>query len=222
MKRKRSIRSLVSGGVKICGMTRLRDADAAVGAGANAIGLVFAAGSKRRVTPARAKQIVRRLPNDVMAVGVFVNTPIGRLVKTARTSRLAALQLHGDETPADCREARLKSSLPVIKAFAVASKKDLKGIGAYRGAVDAILLDSKVPGKRGGTGQSFDWKLARGAKRFGIPMVLSGGLNPQKVGQAIRVSKPNAVDVSGGVEAAPGVKDPIRVRAFVRAVWEIW
>ena len=215
--------------VKICGITSVRDARVAVEAGADAIGLVFAAESPRRVTLARAAQIARSLPPSVTPVGVFVNEPLACLVRIARTCRLGALQLHGEESPAACRAARRRTGLPVIKAFRLAGPKDVTALRRYRGVVNAILLDAVVPGRRtgfrerrrnhapcrrGGTGQVVDRVLAVRAGRLGLPVILSGGLRPTTVARAIRQVQPSAVDVSSGVERRPGVKDPAKVRAF--------
>ena len=203
--------------VKICGMTRVADVRAAVAAGADAIGLVFAAESRRRVTPAAAARLVRWLPSSVAAVGVFVNEPQDRMAATARRCRLSWLQLHGEETPADCRRARQRTGLRIIKAIRIGAAADVSTVAAYRGAVDAILLDAAVAGARGGTGRSFDWRWVTGAKRVEIPTILSGGLKPETVARAVRLVRPAGVDVSSGVERRPGLKDPVKVAAFIRA-----
>ena len=200
--------------VKICGITTARDAQAAARAGADAIGLVFAPGSPRRVTPAQAARIVRALPPGVTPVGVFVNEPPIRVAALAHRCRLGRLQLHGDETPAECRALRRRTGLPVVKAIRVARVEDLAVIPRYRGAVDAILLDTAMAGQRGGTGRAFDWRLAVRAKRFGLPVILAGGLTPTTVATAIRQVRPVEVDVSSGVERRPGVKSPAKIRAF--------
>lgn len=203
--------------VKICGITTVRDALAAVRAGAGAIGLVFVAESPRRVTPAQARRIVDRLPRGVVPIGVFVNEPLARLAVLARRCRLGALQLHGEETPADCRAARRRTGRPVIKALRIGHAADVAVLRRYRGAVDAILLDAAVSGRRGGTGTVFDWRFAVRAKRVGLPIILSGGLRPGTVARAIRQVQPAAVDVSSGVERAPGRKDPAKVTAFLQS-----
>ncbi|MBI4227942.1 MAG: phosphoribosylanthranilate isomerase [Candidatus Omnitrophica bacterium] len=219
--------------VKICGITTVRDAQVAVRAGANAIGLVFAAGSPRRVTPGQAARISQALvASAAIPVGVFVNDPPARIAALARRCRLGRLQLHGEEPPADCRALRRRTGLPVVKAVLVTDANDLNAIPRYRGTVDAILLDTAAPGhrsgfgerrphhapQRGGTGRAFDWRLAVRAKRFGLPIILAGGLRPGTVATAIRQVRPSEVDVSSGVERSPGRKDPAKVRAFLRAV----
>lgn len=215
---------------KICGITTLRDAQLATAVGADAIGFIFAAGdrrkslwdSPRRVTPATAARIIRQLPKTIIPVGVFVNAAPARVAAIAKQCRLGRVQLHGDESPADCRVIRRRTKLPVVKAIRVAEVVDLDVIPAYRGAVDAILLDTKQAGSRalarGGTGKTFNWALAVHAKRAGLPIILAGGLRPATVARAIRRVRPSEVDVSSGVEASPGRKDPARVRAFLLAV----
>ncbi len=203
--------------VKICGITTVRDARTAARAGADAVGLVFAAGSPRRVTPGQAARIARALPPGVIPVGVFVNESPVRVATLARRCRLGRLQLHGEETPADCRALHCRTGLPVVKAVRVAGVDDLREISRYRGAVDAILLDTAIPGRRGGTGRAFDWRLAVRAKRFGLPIILAGGLRPATVTRAVRRVRPVEVDVSSGVERRLGVKSPTKVLAFLRA-----
>ncbi len=203
--------------VKICGIRSVRDARVVVAAGADAIGLIFAAESPRRVTPVRAAQVARALPPSVIPVGVFVNEPLARLVRLARTCRLGALQLHGEESPAACRAARRRTGLPVIKAFRLSGPQDVAAIRRYRGVADAILLDASVPGRRGGTGRVTNRALAVRAGRLGLSVILAGGLRPTTVARVIRQVRPSAVDVSSGVERRPGVKDPAKVLAFCRA-----
>jgi phosphoribosylanthranilate isomerase len=199
--------------IKICGITNLEDALIAVGAGADALGFVFAAGSPRRVTPDTAARIAGRLPPFVARVGVFVNESAEKVRETAALCGLDTLQFHGCETPAFCREF---APLKVCKAFRVESAASLESLPDY--PVDAWLLDSFVPGQAGGTGAVFNWDLAAAAQRHGRPLVLAGGLTPGNVAQAIEQVRPYAVDVSSGVEAAPGRKDPARVIAFCEAV----
>ena len=203
--------------VKICGITTVRDAQVAARAGAGAIGLVFAAGSPRRVKPARAATIARSLPAGVLPVGVFVNEPPARVAALARRCRLGRLQLHGEETPADCRALRRRTGLPVVKAVRVVAAADLAMIPRYRGAVDAILLDTRLPSGKRDACASVPFSLAVRAKRYNIPMFLAGGLTPTTVAKAIRQVRPVEVDVSSGVERRPGVKSPAKIRAFLRA-----
>ena len=199
--------------VKICGITRKEDALVALEAGAHALGLVFYPESPRYVDPEYARWLVPSLPPLVSWVGVFVNRSVEEMVVTARGVGLDTLQLHGDEEPRVCR-ACLVEGFKVIKAIRVASEKDLEWLDRYRGSVSAILLDTRVPGRYGGTGQTFHWRLA--AKVGDVPVILAGGLTPDNVTQAIEEVHPWGVDVSSGVERTPGVKDHRLVELFVR------
>jgi len=199
--------------VKICGITRLEDALAAAELGADALGLNLWPGSSRAVRPEAAREIARRLPPFVTAVGVFVNQPREEMLRLARAAGVTALQLHGDEAPEDCRDL----GLPVIKAFRVAGPGDLVPIAAYRD-VAAVLLDSRSEGF-GGSGRTFDWELARRAAGP-RPLVLAGGLGPENVAAAVRAVRPYAVDTASGVESSPGVKDREKMARFIRAARE--
>ncbi|MDB6447026.1 MULTISPECIES: phosphoribosylanthranilate isomerase [Pseudomonas] len=197
---------------KICGITRVEDALAAVEAGADAIGLVFYARSPRAVTVQQARAIIRALPPFVTPVGLFVNASRCELGEILDAVPLALLQFHGDETPEDCEGW----NLPYIKALRVKAGDDIAaGCEAFAGA-SGILLDTYVEGVPGGTGEAFDWSLVpRGLSK---PIILAGGLTAENVAEAIRQVRPYAVDVSGGVEQAKGIKDPARIRAFMAAV----
>lgn len=199
--------------VKICGITDEADAALAVAVGADAVGVVLAE-SPRRVTLEQAKEALSAVPPLVTRVGVFVDAEPAFVAEAVRTLRLGAVQLHGDEPPEACANA----PVPAIKAFRVSGPEALAAIGAYRGAVGAVLLDARVPGARGGTGVTFDWEAVRGALPSWAPVVVAGGLHAENVGTAIRTLRPYAVDVSSGVESAPGVKDPAKVRRFMAAV----
>lgn len=195
--------------VKICGITTLEEALAAVECGAHALGFVFAE-SPRRVDPVQVRRIVRKLPPFVCKVGVFVNARRDDVFRLAAYCGLDALQFHGEEGPEYCRGWRW----PVIKAFRVRDRSFIEEITRYR--VSACLLDAFVPGRRGGTGVSFNWQLAREAGGLGR-IVLAGGLSPANVEEAIRTVHPFAVDVSSGVETG-GKKDPEKMRALLAAV----
>lgn len=202
--------------VKICGITRLSDALAAVEAGADALGFMFFAGSKRNIAPAAAAQIIRALPPFVAKVGVFVNASADTVRATVAECGLDTLQFHGEETPEFCRQF---APLKVVKAFRIQNADSLKPLPEY--AVDAWLLDSYVAGQRGGTGEKFNWDLAAQAKELGRPVILAGGLTPENVADAVQQVWPYGVDVSSGVESAPGQKDAGMVRRFVEIVREM-
>lgn len=196
---------------KICGITRVEDALTAVEAGADALGFVFAP-SPRRLTPAAAAGIVRELPPFVTTVGLVVDEDPRPILDHCL---LDVLQFHGSEPP----ESLATCGRRAIKAFRIRSAADLDRLAEYNCA-SALLLDAFVPGIAGGTGKRFPWDLAREAKRFGKPVIVAGGLTPENVGECIRTTQPYGVDVSSGVEAAPGIKDPKRLRAFLAAVRE--
>ena len=200
--------------VKICGITNWRDARRAVDAGADFLGFNFYAGSPRYITPAKARQIVRRLPGGIVSVGVFVNETEKNMLQIAQAVGLDRLQLHGDESASSVK--RLGRWLPVIKAVRVRKSFRASQLARFRHA-SALLLDGFDARQWGGTGKSFDWRLAqrgRGPTR----LFLAGGITPENVAQAIRTARPYAVDVCSGVEAKPGKKDPRRLKAFMREV----
>jgi phosphoribosylanthranilate isomerase len=196
--------------VKICGIRTASAAAAAAEAGADAVGFVFYPPSPRSVRPEEAARLSRLLPPFVLRVGVFVNAPVEVVREVADHVGLDLVQLHGDEPPEVC--ARMPRR--VIKAVRVDGPEALRRLRDYPGC--AVLLDTHVRGRYGGTGQRFDWSLARHLDR---PVILSGGLTPDNVRDAIRQARPYAVDVSSGVET-DGHKDPRKIAAFVRAVRE--
>ncbi len=200
--------------IKICGITSVADGLEAAQAGVHAVGFVFWPQSTRFVEPELARTISAALPPLMARVGVFVDAPREVLVRTAETVGLDVLQLHGDERPEDLR------GLPrrVVKALRVTQGFSADMLEPYREHAQGILLDAGHAGQPGGSGRTFDWSLAQAAREAAPYLILAGGLTPENVGQAIRVVKPDAVDVSGGVERAPGQKDPARIKAFVKAV----
>lgn len=200
--------------VKICGVTSLDDAGLAAELGAWAVGVVLYAESPRSCDPAIATEIGSALKRRCEVAGVFVNEHLDRVVAHAENCELSLLQFHGDEGPAYCAEAARRTGAKVIKAFQVRSAATLADVARY--AVDYCMLDSYAGGLRGGTGETFDWSLAR-TKEFKAPLILSGGLNPDNVAAAIAEVRPFAVDVASGVEAGPGRKDPGKLRAFFAA-----
>lgn len=195
--------------IKICGITNREDAFWAAQCGATAIGLIFAEESPRRVTLEVARGIILGLPDPLLKVGVFVNEPVEFVNECVRELGLAYAQLHGEETPDYCRRVQGK----VIKAFRISSRAHLEALQKYE--PDAFLLDSFSMGKRGGTGKTFDWSLAVRAKQYDVPIILSGGLNPENVVEAIETVAPAGVDASSEVEISPGKKDREKVRLFV-------
>ncbi|NMX62878.1 phosphoribosylanthranilate isomerase [Pseudomonas sp. WS 5079] len=197
---------------KICGITRMEDALSAVEAGADAIGFVFYAKSPRAVSVQQARAIIAGLPPFVTTVGLFVNASACELNETLDAVPLDLLQFHGDETPEECAGYHR----PYIKALRVKAGDDIAAsCAAYAGA-SGILLDAYVEGIPGGTGEAFDWALI--PQGLSKPIILAGGLNAGNVAQAIAQVRPYAVDVSGGVEQAKGIKDPGKIHAFMQAV----
>jgi len=195
--------------VKICGITNLEDALAAVDAGADALGFVFYPKSPRRIEPQDAASIIRRIPPFIATVGVFVDAPADQIRLIQMRSGLSLIQFHGDEPP---EEVALFERC-AIKAIRVREQCDLERASLYR--VRAILLDTQADGIPGGTGTSFDWRLAPGAA-FRANLILAGGLTPENVRSAVQMVKPAAVDVASGVEAGPGKKDRHKVIEFIR------
>ena len=200
--------------VKVCGVTNVEDALAALDAGADMLGFNFYARSPRYITPAAARKIVERLPEAVSCVGVFVNESAPVFVeRIAREAGLGAVQLHGDETPEYCQSLR---DLTTIKALRVGAEYKVETAAAYD--TDAVLLDAYVAGERGGTGHTFDWALATLTRERVPRLFLAGGLNPDNVAAALAAVRPYAVDVCSGVETSPGRKSPELMRRFVKAV----
>jgi phosphoribosylanthranilate isomerase len=198
--------------VKVCGITNLEDALAAVQAGADALGFNFWPGSSRYIEPTEAGKVIAQLPRGVIPVGVFVNEPNMSIREITSLARLRMVQLHGEEPPEEVTTVAAQG-LPVLKAIRVGPDFRPEQLAAYS-EVAAFLLDTASAGERGGTGKSFDWELARKAKQYGH-IVLAGGLNPENVEEAVRQAQPSGVDVCSGVESRPGVKDQARLREFV-------
>ena len=196
--------------VKICGITKLEDAKLAVELGAHAIGLNFYTQSPRSIAPAAAAELVDRLPPLVVAAGVFVNWEPEPVVALCRALHLSAAQLHGDETPSVVDA--VAEHVQVIKALRLGQGSATPAFAKFRAAA-AFLIDAAQPGQYGGTGTTANWHLARSAAQA-QRVILAGGLSPENVGEAIRVVRPYAVDVTSGVESRPGRKDPAKMRAF--------
>ena len=198
--------------VKICGITSLSDGLAAAEAGADALGFVFCQESPRCISVGTAAGIIGQLPMEVVKAGVFVNAPEEQVFRAIKQCGLNLLQFHGDESPEYCLQFGLMS----MKAFRMRDEQSLEALAAYK--TDAWLLDAYAPDKPGGTGATFNWDLAIAARKWGRPIFLAGGLTPDNVAQAVQRARPYAVDVSSGVETAPGKKDAAKVKEFIEAV----
>lgn len=198
--------------VKICGVTRPEDAVAAAAAGADAVGLNFYPPSPRAVDIETARALSRALPPFVTRVGLFVDAEPGEIEAVLNSRCLDMLQFHGSEAPADCE----RYGMPYMKTIKMAEGVDLHALARRYDSASALLLDTHVAGLAGGTGKTFPWERVPGD--LPAPVILAGGLNEENVIEAISRVKPYAVDVSGGVESAPGVKDGARIRAFIQKV----
>jgi phosphoribosylanthranilate isomerase len=206
--------------IKICGITRLDDAELAVELGAWAVGMVFFGSSPRKCSLVQAQRITTALHRKTELCGVFVNAHMEEIVDVSERLGLTLLQLHGDEGPSFCGEAARRTGARVIKALQVSDIGDIRDAARFH--TDFHLLDARSvePGReglRGGTGETFDWKLLAG-RRSKTPLILSGGLGPANVGEAIERVRPYAVDTASGTESAPGHKDPAKLRDFFAAV----
>ena len=201
--------------IKFCGLTDPADADAAIAAGAWALGVILWPGSPRRCRPAVAAEIAAAHRRQAHIAGVFVNPTLDEVTRAADEIGLTLLQFHGDEGPVFCAEAARRTGCRIIKAARVRSGADIQALSAFH--TDFHLLDSYRKGVPGGTGETFAWDLAR-SHPTAVPVILSGGLTPENVGDAIAAVRPYAVDVASGVESAPGRKDHKQLTAFSDAV----
>jgi phosphoribosylanthranilate isomerase len=195
--------------VKICGITNLEDAMAAVDFGADALGFVFFRKSPRHIAPTEAAAIIRYLPAFIQSVGVFVDETAETIERTIASCCIDIIQMHGSEPPEKCRSSRR-----VIKAIRIKNLDSLAPLAGYRDMVSAFLLDAYASDALGGTGRVFNWDIAVEAKQFGN-VILAGGLTPENVSEAVRHVRPYAVDVSSGVEQAKGKKDLAKMRLFI-------
>jgi len=201
--------------IKICGITNLDDALAAVEAGADALGFNFYKPSPRYLSPQHAREIIEQLPESVLMVGVFVNEESPDAVRSiANEAGIRALQLHGDESPEYCRD--LAGNYYVIKTFAVSDTFDVQTANPYE--VEAIMLDTKHNTLRGGTGRVFDWSVAQRAATTIPKLFLAGGLSPENIENAVEIVRPYAVDACSALEDRPGKKNHDRMRVFVNTV----
>ncbi|HRJ66603.1 MAG TPA: phosphoribosylanthranilate isomerase [Alphaproteobacteria bacterium] len=196
--------------IKMCGLTRAEDAALAHAAGAWALGFIFYPKSKRYITPAAAAAIA---PADAQTVGVFVNQ-MPDIDSALKSFPLSAVQLHGDETPADARALRNSFGGTIIKAFRLQKAEDTAQIAAWRDAADYILVDAAVAGEYGGTGHTADWTLATATKHSGLPLILSGGIDADNITAAQEAVAPFAFDLASGVESAPGIKDAQKIKTL--------
>lgn len=210
--------------VKICGITSEEALSAAVEGGASHVGFVFYPRSPRNIQPEDAAKLAATVPAGVKKVGVFVDPDIEALKQVLAVVPLDVIQLHGKESAGDVEEVRDAIGLPVVKAASISSRADVENAHGFEGTADGLLFDAKPPADDadmlpGGNGLAFDWNLIAD-ESWGAPWALSGGLTPENVGEAIATSGADFVDVSSGVEDAPGVKNPARIKAFLRAVEE--
>ncbi|MGE0486134.1 MAG: phosphoribosylanthranilate isomerase [Gammaproteobacteria bacterium] len=201
--------------IKFCGITSAIDAAAAVSAGADALGFVFYPPSPRYVAPALAAEIIAGLPPFVTAVGLFVNAAPAEVRDTVSATGVSLVQFHGDEPPEACRHSPCRW----VKAIRVAPETDIAAAAARYVEASALLLDTYDAALYGGSGRTFDWSLL--PERLQRPLVLAGGLTPDNVAEAVRRTRPYAVDVSGGIEVTKGRKDPHKMRRFVTEVNQV-
>ena len=204
---------------KICGLTDPVAVQTAVEHGADMVGFVFFPASPRNLSAEQAETLLNEVPSGIDRVGLFVDPETDFLDRILAKARLDLLQLHGDETPERCRAISIYFGLPIIKAIKVSGKADLTAARAYEDCVDWLMFDARPPqdgALPGGNGQPFDWSILQGAQ-FKRPWLLAGGLTPDNLPQAVQQSGARAVDVSSGVESAPGKKDPAKIRAFLDA-----
>jgi phosphoribosylanthranilate isomerase len=205
--------------VKICGITDDESMQAAIEAGVDMVGLVFFPPSPRAVSPERAAELVDMIPEEVLKVGLFVDADDATLEATLAHVRLDLLQFHGSETPERIEAVRLEFGVEVMKMIPVSCLDDLARAEPYLEVADRLLFDAKAPTGAvlpGGNALAFDWSILAG-RTWPLPWVLAGGLNADNVAEAIRISGATAVDVSSGVESAPGLKDPDKICAFIAA-----
>jgi len=204
--------------IKICGMTRLEDALCAAEAGVDALGFIFYAKSPRSIDPESAQRIIAQLPPFVDAVGVFVDRELQQVEAIVKQCRLSYAQLHGAESPEDCRRlAKIAAPCQVIKAIRVGTQTTAAEVTLYQDSIQGFLLDTYQKNAVGGTGETFDWSLVD-RLNFGKPFLLAGGLSVDNIRLALEQVRPYGVDANSGLETAPGIKDHNLIRQFVAAV----
>ena len=199
--------------VKICGITNRRDASAAVDLGVDTLGFIFAK-SPRQIDPGKARTIINSLPPFLKTMGVFVNEAPSKVRDIVEFCGLDLIQFHGDESPDLCSEFMPRA----VKAFQLKDASSLEQMESYYGKVRALLFDTYTKDKRGGTGKTFDWGLAIKGKKLGMPVILSGGLSPSNIVEAISTVNPYAVDVNSGIEISPGKKDHALMRRLMERI----
>jgi phosphoribosylanthranilate isomerase len=199
--------------IKICGITNLNDALLSAKFGADALGFNFYKKSPRFISPEKAREIIERLPPEILKVGVFVNESLDKIFETAETVKLDAIQLHGEETPEFSRELKAKTNLEIIKAFRVSENFRAEDVLQYE--VDAVLLDAYSTKEHGGTGETFDWEMAKKVQEIVSKLYLAGGLSAENVAEAVTKVKPFAVDACSLLEREKGLKDSAKVRDFI-------
>jgi phosphoribosylanthranilate isomerase len=202
--------------IKFCGITSVADAELAVANGAWAVGLIMWPESKRACDPGEGIRIANAVRRKVEVAGVFVNQSLDEIAALVDMLALSMVQLHGEEGPAFATEVRRRTGAKVIKAQSIRLASDVLKVQAFH-AIDYHLLDTYREGERGGTGETFDWRMLE-RRSTDVPLILSGGLNAENVAEGIAAADPFAVDVASGTEASPGVKDPIKMKAFATAV----
>ncbi len=200
--------------IKICGITNITDAEYAIKKGATHLGFILYSKSPRYCSPKTVAKIIATIPNSIITVGVFVNDSVNVINSVVEQTGLTCVQLHGSESIKVCQQI----TVPVIKAFRVATAANLNEICNYVGFVDTILLDTYVAGQSGGTGQTFNWNLAVMSKQWNIPLFLSGGLTPENVIDAIQFVQPYGVDVASGTEQSPGKKSQDKLSKFIQSI----
>lgn len=205
--------------IKICGLSTPKTLQTAIEAGARFIGLVFYPPSPRNVSYDTAFHLARAVPTGVRSIGLFVNPEDEQLERILTGIQLDMVQLHGDESPERIVEIKERFSMPVIKAIRIRDESDLDGVEEYEAVADWLLFDARPENATlpGGTGESFDWNILKN-REFKKPWMLSGGLKESNVKDALSILKPKAVDISSGVESAPGIKDADKIKSFIKAV----
>ena len=200
--------------IKICGITNKEDALNAIALEVDAIGFIFYENSPRYITPEKVEEIILDLPPFIHTLGVFVNEEEGKIKEISQRCKLTGIQLHGSEAPDFCT----KFTLPTIKAIAVSDENDIQKISQYKGCANGILLDTKAKNVHGGTGKTFDWGLALQAKEYDTPLILSGGINSNNIGKAIKMVSPYGIDICSGVEKEPGLKDYNKMKILLESI----